>query len=171
VDDKGRLEKNFRLRPTKTFFFNDGTISVLTEKYRPQKNVPFAVIDAKSSDYVLFNMDKDFVVRDVETIKKAELSGVDYLGSDFLFSQTIKDGNGAVFFFQNYAKNDETKEKQWFLGINTIIDGQLIQEKIPISSKKKYKIKPVPAKEGYIMLREYNEDEKYNQIRLEKLNY
>jgi hypothetical protein len=76
-----------------------------------------------------------------------------------------------VFFFRNYAENDETKEKQWFLGINTIIDGQLTQEKIPISSKKKYFIAPVPAKEGYIMLQEYNEKDKYNQIRLEKLNY
>ncbi len=36
--------------------------------------------------------------------------------------------------------------------------------------KEKYSIDPFPAKEGYIMLREYNEKDKYNQIRLEKIN-
>ena len=171
VDKKGRVEKKFRLRPAKTFFFNDGSTSILTEKYKPvSNNVLIGPIPSKSDDYVLFNMDKDLNVKDVQTIEKATALGVDYY-HDYLFSQYIKDETGVVFFFQNYAKNDETKEKQWFLGINTIIDGKLTQEKIPISSRKKYVIDPTPAKEGYIMLREYNEKDKYNQIRLEKLNY
>ena len=170
VDKHGRVEKNYRLRPVKTFFFNDGSMSVLTEKYKPSGyNVFVGPTNAKSDDYVLFMMDKDFNAKDIQTIDKAKATAIYY--SDYLFSQYIKDENGAVFFFQNYDKNDETKEKQWFLGINTIIDGKLTQEKIPISSKKKYAIYPTPAKEGYIMLREYNEKDKYNQIRLEKLNY
>ena len=170
VDKNGRVEKNFRLRPTKTFFFKDGSMSVLTEKYKPSGyNMFVGTTASKSDDYVLFLMDKDFNAKDVQIINKAKSNADIY--NDYLFSQYIKDENGAVFFFQNYDKNDETKEKQWFLGINTIIDGKLTQEKIPISSKKKYAIAPAPAKEGYIMLREYNEKDKYNQIRLEKLNY
>lgn len=160
VDEKGRVEENFRLRQTGTYIFKDGTISILTEKYKPQ------FITLKFSDYVLFNMNKDFTVNNIQTIKK-DVSG----DRSYLFSQFIKDESGVVFFFQTYAKSNETKEKQWFLGINTLINGELTQEKIPVSSKKKYVIEPAPAKEGYIMLREYNEKAEYNQIRLEKLNY
>jgi hypothetical protein len=45
-------------------------------------------------------------------------------------------------------------------------------EEIAISSRKeKFSIDIFPAKEGYILMREYNEKEKYNQVRLEKLNF
>jgi hypothetical protein len=169
INQKGRVEKNYRLRLVRDFFFKDGTISVLTEKYNPlSTNFWTGVTAPKSDDYVVFNMNRDFTVNDVKVIEKASTLGY---YRNYLFSQYIKDDTGVVFFFQNYDKNDETKEKQWFLGINTILGGKLTQEKIPISSKKKYVIEPAPAKEGYIMLREYNEKEKYNQIRLEKLNY
>jgi hypothetical protein len=73
----------------------------------------------------------------------------------------VKDPNATLF---NNTPN-------LILGINTIINGKLSEEKIPLTAKKKYSIYPQPAKEGYIMLREYNEKDKYNQIRLEKLNY
>jgi hypothetical protein len=169
VKKNGRMEKNYRLRLTKSFFFKDGSVSILTEKFNPASvNYLMGTVTTKTDDYVLFNMNKNFTVKDVQIIDKAVSSSY---YRDYLFSQYIKDDTGVVFFFQNYAKDDETNKKQWFLGINTIIDGKLTQEKIPISSKKKYVIDPAPAKEGYIMLREYNEKDKYNQIRLEKLNY
>ena len=56
--------------------------------------------------------------------------------------------------------------------INTLINGKFNQEQITISSKNdKYTTIPYIAKEGYILLREYSEKEKNNQIRLERLNY
>ena len=77
-----------------------------------------------------------------------------------------------VFFYKDYLKDDETKDKNWNLYINTIINGKFSQEQVQISSKEdKYFIYPYIAKEGYILLNEFNKKDKYNQIRLEKLNY
>ena len=75
-----------------------------------------------------------------------------------------------MFFYKDNQKDDKTKEKNWNLFINTLIDGKFNQEQIPISSKENI-IYPYVAKEGYILMQEYNEKEKYNKIRLEKLNY
>jgi len=168
VDEQGRVEKNFRLKPIKYFFFKDGSISVLTEKY---KFDAFWTGLPKTTDYVLFNMKKDFTPGEVNTIKK-ELS---HYSAEFLFSQYIKDQTGVVFFYYDVVKDPNAtlfnNTPNLLLGINTIINGKLTEEKIPLTAKKKYSIYPQPAKEGYIMLREYNEKDKYNQIRLEKLNY
>ena len=46
----------------------------------------------------------------------------------------------------------------------------MTHEKIPMSSKEHF-IVPYISKEGYILIREYNKDSDYNQIRLERLNY
>ena len=61
-------------------------------------------------------------------------------------------------------------KKEYELLINSIKNNAVQTEKIPLTSAKKYAIIPRPAKEGYIMLNEYNEKDKYNQIRLERLN-
>jgi len=113
-------------------------------------------------------MKNDFTPGSVNIIKK----DMSYSSSDYLFSQSIKDDTGVVFFYSDAIKNPGGFEvKDVILGINTIIDGKLTEEKISLYSKKKYAIEPSPAKEGYIMLHEFNEKAKYNQIRLEKLNY
>jgi hypothetical protein len=168
IDKRGRIDGNYRLKPVKTFFFKDGSISFLTEKYKIDNwnsGVP------KTTDFVLFNMKPDFTIGGINTIKK-ELS---YYSGNFLFSQYIKGQTGAVFFFYDVVKDPKSSifnvNQNIFLGINTLINGKLTEEKIPLTSIKKYSIIPHPAKEGYIMLREYNEKDKYNQIRLEKLNY
>ena len=97
------------------------------------------------------------------------------MSGNFLFSQYIKDQTGAVFFFYDVVResslNSFNSTQKIFLGINTILSGKLTEEKIPLSAKKKYSIHPHQAKEGYIMLQEFNEKDKYNQVRLEKLNY
>ena len=168
VDKKGRVEKNYRLKPIRHFFFKDGSISILTEKFKLDNWNSGA---PKTTDFVLFNMKPDFTPGDINTIKKE----VSYYSGNFLFSQYIKNETGAVFFFYDVVKDPNASifstTQNLFLGINTIINGKLSEEKIPLTAKKKYSIFPHPAKEGYIMLREYNEKDKYNQVRLEKLNY
>lgn len=178
IDKNGRVEKNFRLLPTSFYIFKDGTISILTEKYKPEKNgiwLPIPIIgeitqgvtkaNRKTTDFILFSMDKDFNFKSVKTIQKELTKGYSH---DYLFSQYIKNDTGIVFFFIDYLKS----EKKWILGVNTIINGKIKEEKIPIYSKEdKYTIFPIKAKEGYIILNEYNEKEKYNQIRLEKINF
>lgn len=178
VDKNGKVESNYQLRPIQFFIFNDGSISILTEKYKPAKEgiyLPIPILGditklattsrQKTTDFILFNMDASFNNKSISTIHKELSKG--YI-SDYLFSQYIKNDHGVAFFFIDYLKSDKT----WILGVNTIIDGKLKEETITIYSKEdKFTILPMVAKEGYIMLREYNEKEKYNQIRLEKINY
>ncbi len=167
VDKRGRVESNYRLRPVKYFIFNDGTVSFLSIKY---KYDPYWTGASKMTDFVLFNMKTDFKVDTVNIIKK-ELS---YYSSEYLFSQYVKNDSAAVFFYYDIKKDpgeSQYDSKNMMLGINMIQKGRLTEEKIPLSAKKKYYIVPSPAKEGYIMLHEYNEKDKYNKIRLEKLNY
>lgn len=177
IDEKGRVEKNYRLSPTKFFIFNNGSIAILTEKLKPGKNGVWIPIigpltymaterNERTEDFILFFMDADFNVKSVKTIEKDLTKGYSY---NYLFSQYSKNGNEAAFFYQNYLKSD----KEWVLGVNTINSkGELKEDRIPMTSKEeKYTLSPIPAKEGYILLREYNEkDDKYNQLRLEKLN-
>lgn len=181
IDERGRVDKDFRLQPIKVFFFNDKSISILTEKYKPAKKpvgVPLPVVGLivaaatyspeRTTDFILFNLDKDMKLVSNNVIEK-DLTK--YNSSDYLFSQYIKDDTGVVFFYANDIKEKSGSEYGMILGINTIIDGKLTEEKIPIYSKKQYIIRPLPAKEGYIMLQKFNEKDKYNQIRLERLNY
>jgi len=180
ISKRGRVKKNFMLLKKKTFFFENGLVSILTEKYKPEVTgfvLPIPLINfamylathrsQRTSDFILLNFDKDFNLSKVDTIKK-DLTKEN--GTDYLFSQYIKNDKGVVFFYSNQSK-DENQKRNRVLGINTLINGELSQERIPIYSKKEYLIEPLPAKEGYIMLREYNEKDKYNQLRLEKLNY
>jgi len=167
IDKKGRVERNYRLKPVRSFVFKNGAISILTEKFKYDMWSNGA---PKSTDFVLFNMNPDFTPGKINTIVKEK----SYYSSDYLFSQYIKDKTGVVFFYENIEKDPNAgifSNGTLMLGINTIIDGNLTEEKIQLSAKKKYTIIPFPAKEGYIMLREYNEKDKYNQLRLEKLNY
>jgi len=168
ANEHGRADGNYRLKPVTNFFFKDGSVSFLTEKYKLEFiNNGFP----KITDFVLFNMKPDFTLGEVNTIKKEK----SYASGHYLFSQYIKDQTGAVFFFYDIVmsgmQSSFTTNQNVFLGINTILDGKLTEERIPLTAKKKYSINPHKAKEGYIMLQEYNEKDKYNQVRLEKLNY
>jgi len=176
LSHKGRAKSNYYLINKNSFVFRDGTVSILNEMYKPQKNhlwfVPiiglFTSTPQRTRSFLIFNFDNKFNLNKVDTIRK-DLTYDN--GTDYLFSQTLKNNNGVVFFHTNTMKDAKTHKKNYMLGINSIIDGKLNQELIPLYQKKKYVITPMPAKEGYIMLREYNEKDKYNQIRLEKLNY
>lgn len=162
INKKAKIDDKIEFRLTRPYFFKNGNITIMTEKYRIGNGF-YAY-----SDFVLFNMKPDFSLDTVMTINK----GAGTYGANFLFSQYIKDDSGIVFFHREVIDGSSIfSDKSFSLGINTLIDGQLSVEKIPLSQKKKFFIRPYPAKEGYIMLREFNEKEKYNQVRLEKLNY
>ncbi|PGH39461.1 MAG: hypothetical protein CRN43_08900, partial [Candidatus Nephrothrix sp. EaCA] len=128
IDEDGRAEKKFRLRPTQFYFFNDGKVSVLTEKYKPENATIIRALP-KTSDFILFSMNKEFGTLSAHVIKK-ELSKT--AATDYLFHQYIKEDNGVAFFYGDYAVSENSNKKNWILGINTIIDGKLTEEKIPI---------------------------------------
>jgi len=164
VNKNGMVENGYMLQTKDMYFMNDGSVGILSEKYKPagQYNAP------KTTDLVYIYTDKDFKVKNVQVFEKEKSK---WVNSDYLFSQYLNGGKDVVFFYRDYQKDEVTKQKRWNLFINTIIDGKFKQEIIPISEKDNYAVTPYVGKEGYILLREYNEKEKFNKIRLEKLNY
>jgi len=163
IDNFGYVEKNYHLQPRDVFFLKDGSVGLLLEKYK----IDFNYGVGKTTDLVYMFTDKDFKVKGVKVFNKQK----SLFDSDYLFSQYLNDGNDVVFFYRDFQKNKETKEKNWQLFINTLIGGTFKQEVIPISEKDNFVVTPFVAKEGFILLREYNEKDKYNKVRLERLNY
>ena len=163
LDKYGGVEGSYLLIPKDLFFLKDGSIGILMEKYKPQGQYSAS----KSTDLVYIYTDKEFNVSGVQVFEKEKTK---WFHSDYLFSQYLNDGNDVAFFFKDRQKDDETKEKNWNLFINTLIGGKFNQEIVPISSKENI-IYPYIAKEGYILLQEFNKKDKYNNVRLERLNY
>ncbi len=160
----GVVEAGYYLEPRDAIFLKDGSVGLLLEKYKPegQYNAP------KTTDLIYLYTDKDFKVKGVKIFEKEKSK---WSNSDYLFSQYLNDGKDVVFFYRDYVKDSETKEKNWNLYINTLIDGNFKQEIVPISAKDDFVVSPYVGKEGYILLREFNKKAKYNKIRLERLNY
>lgn len=176
IAKKGRIDKKYSLDTKSIKTYKNGAISFIIEKYKPSSNplwfVPFVNFFTaqmeERTDMVMINFNEKFQLNGYFTVKK-ELSLMN--SDDYLFSQYLNNEEGSVFFFQDLTKNAKTGKSEWVLGINSYVNGVFTDEKIPIFSSNKFVIDPMPAKEGYIMLREYNEKEKYNQVRLEKLNF
>lgn len=164
INAKGFVETGYFLDPRDIFFMKDGSIGMLFEKYKP----PTEYTAQKTTDLVYVYTDKNFKIAGVTVLEKEKSR---WLNTDYLFSQNINDGNDLVFFYRDYQKDDESKNRNWNLFINTLINGKFKQEMIPMSSKENFFIYPYIAKEGYILLHEFNKKAKYNQIRLERLNY
>ena len=152
------LERDF-------FFLKDGSVGILFEKWRPEG----AYSASATKDMVYAFTDKDFKLKEVRVFEKDKTKWS--INADYLFSQYLNGGKDVVFFFRDFKKDKETKEKNWNLYINTLIDGKFNQENVKISEKDNYFVVPYIGKEGYILLREYNEKEKFNKIRLERLNF
>ena len=167
IKKNGKLEKGYRLIAKQFFIFNDGSTAFLAEKFKDMQYYVVVSLAPKTTDFMILNFDDNFALNNVEKIEKDKSY---YGSSDYLYSQRIKDGNGVVFFYRDYKKDEETRKKSWVLGIVSIINGKMKQEQIPMSSKEFF-ISPYIAKEGYILLREFNKDSEHDEIRLEKLNY
>ncbi len=152
------LERDF-------FFLKDGSVGILFEKWRPAQQY----VAPATKDMVYAFTDKDFKLKEVRVFEKDKTKWS--INADYLFSQYLNGGKDVAFFFRDFKKDKETKEKNWNLCINTLIDGKFNQENVKISEKDNYFVVPYIGKEGYILLREYNEKEKFNKIRLERLNF
>lgn len=166
INEKGIVEKGYNLSIRDLHILKDGSIGFLFEKFK----VGWSFSDGqviKTTDLVYFSTDKDLKIKSINTFSKDKSKG--YYVSDYLFSQYINDGNDVAFFYKDFQK-DQKGDRNWNLFINTIKNGEFSQEKIPMTSKENT-IVPYIAKEGYILLREFNKKSKYDGIRLERLNY
>lgn len=164
INKNGYVEKGYLLDPRDIFIMKDGSVSILFEKYKPATTYTVQ----KTTDMVYVYTNKNFEVIGALEIEKEKSRNSN---TDYLFSQNINDGNDVVFFFYDIEKNEETRKKEINLYINTLISGKFKQDVFPIFSKDEYVLIPYIAKEGYVLLHEYNKKAKYNQVRLERLNY
>lgn len=164
IKPNGFVENSFELDPRDIFILKDGRIGILYEKYK----VATQHTAQKTTDMIYVYTDKDFKITGAKLFEKEKSR---WQNADYLFSQNLNNDDDLVFFYRDYQKDDETKDRNWNLFINTFINEKFNQEMIPISSKEDFLIIPYVAKEGYILLQEFNKKAKYNQIRLERLNY
>ncbi len=163
IGKNGHVAGGLQLRFLNYFFLKNGNIGILTEKFRAKANGKTV-----TTDYVFFMFNKDFELENATTIAK-DKSKTFASNVDYLFSQQVE--GGSIVFYRDYKKDQETKDKNWVLGIITYINGEFGHQTLPMTSDE-YSIIPFPAKEGYVLLTEFNEkEEKYNKIRLEKINY
>lgn len=168
IKKNGKLkEDGYRLLSKQFFIFEDGSTAFLTEKFKDTQYYVVVALAPKTTDFLMLNFDKDFTLNNVDKIEKDKSY---YSSSDYLYSQRIKEGNGVVFFYRDYKKDETTRKRNWVLGIVTIVNGKMKHEQIPMSSDEHF-INPYIAKEGYILLREFNKDSDHDEIRLERLNY
>lgn len=167
VNQYGKFKNSYDLAVRDLFFTKDGGVGFLFEKIKVGTSFWTGSIVPRTTDLIYVHTNKEFKPSAVSVLSKEKSKDV---LSDYLFSQPINDGEGLVFFYRDQVKDEITKEKNWKLFINTIIESSLNTESIDISSENNV-IFPYVAKEGYIMLREYNKKDKYNQIRLERINY
>ncbi len=162
VKDGGKLQGSYYLAPRAIYMMKDGGVGILTEMYKDEGYYSAS----KNKDFYYIYTDEKFKVIGAKMIPK-EVSK--FSSTDYLFAQNIKGGDDVVFFYKDLVKNAD-KKKVVNLYINTLIKNQFKQEIIPISTEDNT-IVPYVAKEGYILLNEFNKKAKYNQVRLEKLNY
>jgi len=165
MNKRGKLDEGYKLFAHSYFVFNDERIIVLSEKFKIANNILLGP-HVKTEDFILLEFDANFNIIKAETIEK-DMSK--FSSSDFLFAQYLNNENDAVFFYQDYQKDSESKEKNWILGIVSIVGDDIQHETIPMSSDDFF-IHPYIAKEGYILLREFNKNSDFDKIRLERLN-
>lgn len=166
IDKYGTVERGYTLKIRDLYFMKNGSVGLLFEKFKIGVNFFTNSQVVKTTDLVYFNTDSSFKLNTVKVLSKEKSKNI---VSDYLFSQSINEDNDVAFFYRDYLDDSDGK-KNWSLYINSIKNGEFNQEQIPISSKQNT-ILPYVAKEGYILLREFNKKDKYNGIRLERLNY
>ncbi len=165
INKNGRLANGYQLKLKTIFAFKNGSSAILFEKFKPATQYT----RPKTTDMVLVCFDKNFKYQAAHTMKKAKTKS--HFQNDYLYAQYIKDRTGVVFLFKDEVKNEDSRKKEWILGINALINGEYKYEQIPMESEE-YEMDVMPAKEGYILIHEYDKKDpkKKNEIRLERLN-
>jgi hypothetical protein len=138
----------------------DGSFFILAETYRNKSS-----IDLYTELYT-FLLDKDFNPMSVKSFDTEKSRG-----SKYSFSQDLLNNTGKVYFF--YDKNDDKKLELNLINYN-FATNEIKLSKMNVDTKES-SITVMPAKTGYIAIREYKNNPKKGEsameIRLEKLNY
>ncbi|MEM9144335.1 MAG: hypothetical protein AAGA86_15200, partial [Bacteroidota bacterium] len=111
IAENGKVDKNYQLVPKRFFLFKDGRVGILTEKTKDTYNLLLGYTQ-KSTDFVILLFDSDFNLEMVETITKAKTKGY---STDYLFSQYVDNDRGLYFFYRDFVKDSEARERKWIL--------------------------------------------------------
>lgn len=155
----------YRLLLKDALIFENNSVGLLFEKVKFVENK-----GVLSENIVIATFDQDFDFSSVHSFKKDEL----LITSTYLYSQYLKQNNGAVFYYLTREPQDETKKSKTYklsLNINSIVDNKLRKDVLPLIEDENKRIIPYLAKEGYILLNEQNRKDKTNTMRLERLNF
>ncbi len=169
INEKGKTKGNYRLVTKQFFTFANGSSAILFEKFKMGAQTG-SKLKVSTSDMVLVQFDKDFKLQKMHLIEKAKTRSK-HATTDYLFSQYLNDKNDVVFFFADKKEVEDSRKKEWILGINKIIDGTYSYEELPMTSEE-FDRSISRAKEGYILIHEIDksDDKGKYEIRLEKLN-
>jgi hypothetical protein len=170
-------KKRIALDRKSVIVYRDGSTSILHQgvKYLTefQSGIRFFTLglikagNTYAGDFYVYQFDKDFNFKRVQTIKKNRT----IYTNNFIFTRDNDDKTESLALIYNNKKLDALYNiVERDLLISRITKDTVRTESIPLFQKQKYSIEPLPAKDGYIILWERNEKDKYNQIRLEKIN-
>ena len=115
-----------------------------------------------NKDLILVNFDttgkfKNYVVLE---------NGKNPFGS-YMFSQENKEENEVLFFYRENTKDNG--KKTYNLVINKLKEGELTQEKLPFKTESS-DLNFGRAKYGFILVSEFDKENKESAVRLEKIN-
>ena len=155
----GRDSDGYKFHLKEYFNYNDNSYSALLVKQKGDN----IMILPRTTDYILVNFDKNGIYKNHLLLEKTKVKYMD----SYLFSQENKEENEVLFFYAEELK--ENGKKEWFLTINKLKNGELSQVRMPFKTESST-IRFGIAKYGYIMITEYNKDDKERSVRIEKLN-
>ncbi len=115
-----------------------------------------------NKDFILVNFDNNGKFKNYVVLE----NGKNPFGS-YMFSQENKEENEVLFFYRESTK--ESGKKTYNLVINKLKDGELTQEKLPFKTESS-QLNFARAQYGYILVLEYDKDDKESSVRLEKIN-
>ncbi|SNB27083.1 conserved exported hypothetical protein [Flavobacterium psychrophilum] len=160
ITKKGKVRGDGYLNFTKIEMNPDGSYFLLGETYGSY-TLGFYYYGLYS-----FNINKDFNMEKIYTFDTKRS-----IGTKYVFSQTLLNKSGKVYFF--FDKNEEKEPELNILNFN-YANKESVVEKIKITNKDS-EIKIIPAKPGYVgiveIFKDPKEGEKALELRLEKLNY
>lgn len=155
----GRDKKRYRYSLREWFNFDDASFAVLLEKQKGD-NLGRVV---RTSDYVLVSFDSAGEYISHHVLERDRMRQFD----SYLFSQVNKQENEVLFFYADIVR--ENRQRKAFLTVNKLKNGELTQEILPYETESSY-MRFSKTKYGYILISEYDKEEKESYIRLEKLN-
>lgn len=157
--EDGTDKKGFEFVMKEWFNFNDGSFAVLIAKEKAYNGFR----QFQTTDYIVANFDAEGKYINHHLIEKDKLKRTD----SYLFSQENKADNEVLFFYIDLIKED--RKTKAYLTINKLKDGALTQERLPYETTSSY-LRFSKAKYGYILVSEYDKEEKESSVRLEKIN-